>query len=48
VAVRRFTKSQIFEQLRRRIERDSATERDEALAQIAAITRLRLDARLSG
>jgi 2-oxo-4-hydroxy-4-carboxy-5-ureidoimidazoline decarboxylase len=48
VAVRRFTKAQIFEQLRQRLEHDSTTELDEALAQIAAITRLRLDARLSG
>lgn len=47
IAVRRHGKAEIFEQLRRRIERDSEAERREALAQIGAITRLRIDARLA-
>lgn len=44
IAVRRHGKAAIFEQLRRRIERDSAAELEEATAQIAAITRLRVGA----
>jgi 2-oxo-4-hydroxy-4-carboxy-5-ureidoimidazoline decarboxylase len=44
IAARRHRKPEIFERLRQRIERDSETEREEALAQIAAITRLRVDA----
>lgn len=47
IAVRRHSKAEIFEQLRRRIERDSDAERKEALAQIGTITRLRLDAILA-
>lgn len=47
IAVRRHTKAQIFERLRARIGRDSADELAEALAQIAAITRLRLDQRVA-
>jgi 2-oxo-4-hydroxy-4-carboxy-5-ureidoimidazoline decarboxylase len=42
VAVRRYSKSQIFEQLARRIELDSGTELGEALRQIAWITRMRI------
>jgi len=44
IAVRRHGKAAIFEQLRWRIERDSGSELTEALAQIAAITRLRVGA----
>ena len=47
VAVRRYGKAQIFEQLRRRIEQGSDTELHEALAQIAAITRLRVEAKVA-
>lgn len=47
VAVRRYSKSQIFEQLRQRIGRDSQAELQEALNQIASITRLRVRARLA-
>ena len=47
VAVRRYRKSEIFEQLRRRIERDSETELHEALSQIAAITRLRIETKVA-
>jgi 2-oxo-4-hydroxy-4-carboxy-5-ureidoimidazoline decarboxylase len=46
IAVRRYSKTAIFEQLRRRLANDSAAELDEALSQIAAITRLRLQTRL--
>ena len=47
VAVRRYRKAEIFAQLRRRLERDSEAEVHEALAQIGAITRLRVEARLA-
>jgi 2-oxo-4-hydroxy-4-carboxy-5-ureidoimidazoline decarboxylase len=47
IAVRRHSKSEIFDQLRSRIERNSDAELDEALAQIGAITRLRIQAKLS-
>lgn len=47
VAVRRYTKAQIFEQLRHRIGCDSTAELQEALRQIAAITRLRIQAKLA-
>ncbi|NDP64231.1 2-oxo-4-hydroxy-4-carboxy-5-ureidoimidazoline decarboxylase [Polaromonas sp.] len=47
IAVRRYSKTQIFDQLRRRIERDSDAELDEALAQIDTITRLRVQAKLA-
>lgn len=47
IAVRRHSKSEIFDQLRRRIERDSDAELDEALVQIGTITRLRIQAKLS-
>ncbi len=47
MAVRRYRKSEIFEQLRRRIERDSETELHEALSQIAAITRLRIETKVA-
>lgn len=46
VAARRYSKAGIFEELHRRIGRDSAAELQEALSQIAAITRLRVEARL--
>ena len=44
IAVRRHTKAQIFDALRRRAKADSADELQEALAQIGHITRLRVDA----
>lgn len=44
IAARRHGKAQILAELRRRTGRDSETELQEALAQIAAITRLRVDA----
>lgn len=47
IAVRRYRKAEIFEQLRSRLERDSDAERQEALAQIGVITRLRIDAKLA-
>ena len=47
IAVRRYSKNEIFEQLRSRIERDSDTELDEALVQIGTITRLRVQAKLA-
>ena len=47
VAVRRYRKAEIFEQLRRRVERDGAAELAEALEQIAAITRLRVEAKVA-
>lgn len=46
IAVRHHAKEEIFDQLRRRVERDSQTELDEALAQIGLITRLRLQAKV--
>ena len=46
VAVRRYSKAQIFERLRHRTGCDSTTELQEALSQIAAITRLRVQAKL--
>lgn len=42
IAVRQHGKAEIFEQLRRRTERDGAAELHEAMLQIAAITRLRV------
>ena len=42
VAVRQHGKAEIFELLRRRMERDTDTELIEAMAQIEAITRLRV------
>ena len=47
VAVRRYSKAEIFAQLRRRIGFDSAAELQEALRQIASITRLRVEAKLA-
>ena len=47
IAVRRYSKSEIFDQLRSRIERDSEAELEEALAQIGTITRLRVQAKLA-
>ncbi len=46
VAVRRYSKSEIFEQLRRRIHVDSDSELQEALRQIAWISRLRVRTKL--
>lgn len=43
IAVRRYDKPAIFEQLRHRIERNSDAELDEALRQIGTITRLRIE-----
>lgn len=48
VAVRRYTKAQIFSEFVRRTANDSAAERSEALAQIGTITRLRLEALVAG
>jgi 2-oxo-4-hydroxy-4-carboxy-5-ureidoimidazoline decarboxylase len=42
IAVRRYSKIEIFNQLRYRIERDSETELNEAMVQIGSITRLRV------
>jgi len=42
IAVLKNTRSQIFEALRTRLERDTDTELDDALEQISIITRLRL------
>lgn len=42
IAVRRHTKAQIFDEMQRRIDRDSADEFVEAMAQIAFITRGRV------
>jgi len=47
IAVRRYGKREIFEQLRARIERDSDTELAEALTQIGIITRLRVQAKVA-
>jgi len=47
IAVRRHTKAGIFELLRRRVDADTEAELHEALAQVAAITRARIDARLA-
>lgn len=44
IAARRYTKVQIFAELRRRVSADSASEFAEALAQIGYITKLRLRA----
>jgi 2-oxo-4-hydroxy-4-carboxy-5-ureidoimidazoline decarboxylase len=42
IAVRRYTKTQIFEEMQRRTDRDRQAEFAEAMDQISAITRLRL------
>lgn len=42
VCVRHYTKAGIFHEFERRLALDTARERDEALNQVAAITRLRL------
>ncbi|MEO7851367.1 MAG: 2-oxo-4-hydroxy-4-carboxy-5-ureidoimidazoline decarboxylase [Rubrivivax sp.] len=47
IAARRHTKSQIFDELQSRIDRDTAAELVEALEQIAFITRLRVRALVS-
>ncbi|SAL83744.1 OHCU decarboxylase [Caballeronia arvi] len=47
ICVRHYTREGIFSALERRIGRSTQQELDEALAQIAAITRARLKARLS-
>ena len=44
IAARRHTKTQIFDEMRRRIGQDTGSEFAEALAQIAYITRLRVRA----
>lgn len=44
IAVRRYTKDGIFSEFERRLGNDSAAELDECLAQIFAITRLRIRA----
>ncbi|BAN25424.1 2-oxo-4-hydroxy-4-carboxy-5-ureidoimidazoline decarboxylase [Caballeronia insecticola] len=46
ICVRHYTREGIFSALERRIGRNTQEELDEALAQIAAITRARLNARL--
>ena len=47
IAVRRHTKAGIFEQLRRRVDNDTAAELQEALAQIGAITRIRVEEKVA-
>ena len=47
VAVRRHSKTEIFNLLRSRLARDNDLELNEALAQIAYITRLRVEARVA-
>jgi 2-oxo-4-hydroxy-4-carboxy-5-ureidoimidazoline decarboxylase len=47
IAVRRHNKADIFKLLRSRLAQDSERELGEALAQIADITRLRVDARVA-
>lgn len=47
IAVRRYRKADIFSSLRQRIAADTGSELQEALRQIAIITRLRLDAKLA-
>ena len=47
IAVRRYSKGEIFDQLRARIELDSDTELNEALSQIGTITRLRVQAKVA-
>ena len=44
VCVRHYTKAGIFHEFERRLALDTERERDEALSQVAAITRLRLKA----
>jgi len=44
VCVRHYTKAGIFAEFRHRLDRDSDTEREEALRQIGNISRYRLDA----
>jgi 2-oxo-4-hydroxy-4-carboxy-5-ureidoimidazoline decarboxylase len=48
IAVRRHTKDGIFREFERRLELDPETELANALAQVFAITRLRLDGLISG
>jgi 2-oxo-4-hydroxy-4-carboxy-5-ureidoimidazoline decarboxylase len=48
ICVRHYTREGIFAAFERRIGRSTSQELDEALAQIAAITRGRLNARLQG
>jgi 2-oxo-4-hydroxy-4-carboxy-5-ureidoimidazoline decarboxylase len=47
IAVRQHGKKAIFEQLRLRISRDSGAELDEAICQIAFITKSRVQARIA-
>lgn len=47
VAVRRHSKTEIFSLFRSRLVRESELELNEALAQIACITRLRVEARMA-
>jgi 2-oxo-4-hydroxy-4-carboxy-5-ureidoimidazoline decarboxylase len=47
VAVRRHSKTEIFNLLRSRLARDNDLELNEALAQIAYITRLRVEAKVA-
>jgi len=47
IAVRNHTKQGIFAAFERRLANDAATERATALAEVAMITRLRLDARIN-
>ena len=47
IAARHHSKAQIFAELRRRLVEPTDAERDEAMAQIARITRLRVDAVLA-
>jgi 2-oxo-4-hydroxy-4-carboxy-5-ureidoimidazoline decarboxylase len=47
VAVRHYTRAGIFHEFERRIDNDSESEHAWALSQVYAITRMRIDARLS-
>jgi 2-oxo-4-hydroxy-4-carboxy-5-ureidoimidazoline decarboxylase len=47
IAARRHTKNEVFTELRRRLAEDTGAEFDQALGQIALITRLRLRALLA-
>jgi len=47
IAVRHYTKAGIFHEFERRIASDTSSEHAWALAQVFAIARMRLDARLS-
>jgi 2-oxo-4-hydroxy-4-carboxy-5-ureidoimidazoline decarboxylase len=47
IAVRNYTRAQIFSEFQRRLEQDTATEMPACLEQVFTITRLRLEAMLT-